>query len=129
MFFPSDFAPVMIETLRHMYEYVPTALDWWHADRFCDQRFAQLLFEPPDSEQSSFSKLLQSHHIKGSVWLNERDGVLHKPKWRREYKWKMKKKHKQNLLMLAGISLSREPYCASPGVWRQNRHKIREGAL
>uniref|UniRef100_A0A8V1AAS4 Adhesion G protein-coupled receptor D2 n=1 Tax=Gallus gallus TaxID=9031 RepID=A0A8V1AAS4_CHICK len=80
-----DFAPVMIETLRHMYEYVPTALDWWHADRFCDQRFAQLLFEPPDSEQSSFSKLLQSHHIKGSVWLNERDGVLHKPKWRRNH--------------------------------------------
>ncbi|XP_048822359.1 adhesion G-protein coupled receptor D2 isoform X5 [Lagopus muta] len=80
-----DFAPVMIETLRHMYEYVPTALDWWHAERFCDQRFAQLLFEPPDSEQSSFSKLLQSHHIRGSVWLNERDGVLHKPKWRRNH--------------------------------------------
>ncbi|XP_015734911.1 adhesion G-protein coupled receptor D2 isoform X1 [Coturnix japonica] len=80
-----DFVPVMIETLRHVYEYVPTALDWWHADRFCDQRFAQLLFEPPDSEQSSFSKLLQSHHIRGSVWLNERDGVLHKPKWRRNH--------------------------------------------
>ncbi|NXJ03204.1 AGRD2 protein, partial [Odontophorus gujanensis] len=60
-------------------------LDWWHADRFCDQRFAQLLFEPPDGKQSSFSKLLQSHHITGSVWLNERDGVLHKPKWRRNH--------------------------------------------
>ncbi|NXP24118.1 AGRD2 protein, partial [Scytalopus superciliaris] len=58
-------------------------LDWWHADRYCEQHFAQLLFEPQDSEQDSFSKLLQSHHIRGSVWLKERDGVLHKPKKRR----------------------------------------------
>ncbi|NWR89187.1 AGRD2 protein, partial [Furnarius figulus] len=58
-------------------------LDWWHADRYCEQHFAQLLFEPQDSEQESFSKLLQSHHIRGSVWLKERDGVLHKPKRRR----------------------------------------------
>ncbi|NXC72624.1 AGRD2 protein, partial [Anhinga anhinga] len=60
-------------------------LDWWHADRYCEQRFAQLLFEPQESEQASFSKLLQSHHIRGSVWLNERDGVLHKPKRRRDH--------------------------------------------
>ncbi|NXV49520.1 AGRD2 protein, partial [Uria aalge] len=60
-------------------------LDWWHADRSCEQRFAQLLFEPQDSERGSFSKLLQSHHIRGSVWLNERNGVLHKPKWRRDH--------------------------------------------
>ncbi|NXV98892.1 AGRD2 protein, partial [Fregetta grallaria] len=60
-------------------------LDWWHADRYCEQRFAQLLLEPQDSEQASFTKLLQSHHIRGSVWLNERDGVLHKPKWRRDH--------------------------------------------
>ncbi|NXQ86140.1 AGRD2 protein, partial [Nyctibius grandis] len=60
-------------------------LDWWHADRYCEQHFAQLLFEPQDSEQASFSKLLQSHHIRGSVWLNERDGVLHKPKRRRDH--------------------------------------------
>ncbi|KAJ7425245.1 adhesion G-protein coupled receptor D2 isoform X2 [Pitangus sulphuratus] len=77
------FAPVTLETSRHTYEYVATALDWWHADRYCEQRFAQLLFEPQDSEQDSFSKLLQSHHIRGSVWLKERDGVLHKPKRRR----------------------------------------------
>lgn len=80
------FAPVTIETSRHMYEYVATALDWWHADRYCEQRFAQLLVEPQGSEQASFSKLLHSHHIRGSVWLNERDGVFHKPKRRREYK-------------------------------------------
>ncbi|NXG23565.1 AGRD2 protein, partial [Grallaria varia] len=58
-------------------------LDWWHADRYCEQHFAQLLFGPQDSEQDSFSRLLQSHHIRGSVWLRERDGVLHKPKRRR----------------------------------------------
>ncbi|PKU37060.1 hypothetical protein llap_12636 [Limosa lapponica baueri] len=79
------FAPVTVETSRHTYEYVATALDWWHADRSCEQRFAQLLFEPQDSERGSFSKLLQTHHIRGSVWLNERDGVLHKPKWRRDH--------------------------------------------
>uniref|UniRef100_A0A8C3K7S1 Adhesion G protein-coupled receptor D2 n=1 Tax=Calidris pygmaea TaxID=425635 RepID=A0A8C3K7S1_9CHAR len=79
------FAPVTIETSRHMYEYVATAVDWWHADRSCEQRFAQLLFEPQDSERGSFSKLLETHHIRGSVWLNERDGVLHKPKWRRDH--------------------------------------------
>ncbi|KFQ52607.1 putative G-protein coupled receptor 144, partial [Nestor notabilis] len=60
-------------------------LDWWHADRYCEQRFAQLLVEPQGSERASFSKLLQSHHIRGSVWLNERDGVLHKPKRRRNH--------------------------------------------
>ncbi|NWV33348.1 AGRD2 protein, partial [Grantiella picta] len=58
-------------------------LDWWQADRYCEQRFAQLLFEPQDSEQDSFSKLLQSHHIRGSIWLRERDSVLHKTKRRR----------------------------------------------
>ncbi|NXJ24880.1 AGRD2 protein, partial [Dicrurus megarhynchus] len=58
-------------------------LDWWQADRYCEQRFAQLLFEPQGSEQDSFSKLLQSHHIRGSVWLKERDSILHKTKRRR----------------------------------------------
>ncbi|NWY39761.1 AGRD2 protein, partial [Sylvia atricapilla] len=58
-------------------------LDWWQADRYCEQRFAQLLLEPQDSEQGSFSKLLQSHHIRGSVWLKERDSVPHKTKRRR----------------------------------------------
>ncbi|NXI17761.1 AGRD2 protein, partial [Irena cyanogastra] len=58
-------------------------LDWWQADRFCEQRFAQLLFEPQDSEQGSISKLLQSHHIRSSVWLKERDSILHKTKRRR----------------------------------------------
>ncbi|OPJ67604.1 hypothetical protein AV530_001881 [Patagioenas fasciata monilis] len=75
-------ASVTVETSGHIYEYVATALDWWHADRYCEQRFALLLFEPQGSEQASFSKLLQSQHVRGSVWLNERDGVLHKPKQR-----------------------------------------------
>ncbi|NXV67212.1 AGRD2 protein, partial [Molothrus ater] len=58
-------------------------LDWWQADRYCEQHFAQLLLEPQDSERGSLSKLLQSHHIRGSVWLKERDSVLHKTKRRR----------------------------------------------
>ncbi|NXP90084.1 AGRD2 protein, partial [Passerina amoena] len=58
-------------------------LDWWQADRYCQQHFAQLLLEPQDNEQGSFSKLLQSHHVRGSVWLQERDSVLHKTKRRR----------------------------------------------
>ncbi|NXP71099.1 AGRD2 protein, partial [Ramphastos sulfuratus] len=60
-------------------------LDWWHADRYCEQHFAQLLSESQDIEQATFSALLQSHHIKGSVWLRERDGVLHKSKQRRNH--------------------------------------------
>ncbi|XP_064027121.1 adhesion G-protein coupled receptor D2 [Pogoniulus pusillus] len=79
------FAPVTIETSRHMYEYVTTALDWWHADRYCEQHFAQLLSEPQDGERKAFSALLQSHHIRGSVWLRERDDVLHKSKQRRNH--------------------------------------------
>ncbi|NWT22186.1 AGRD2 protein, partial [Cardinalis cardinalis] len=58
-------------------------LDWWQADRYCEQHFAQLLLEPQDSERGSFSKLLQSHHVRGSVWLKERDSVLHRTKRRR----------------------------------------------
>ncbi|NXI84730.1 AGRD2 protein, partial [Rhipidura dahli] len=58
-------------------------LDWWQADRYCEQRFAQLLLEPQGNEQDSFSKLLQSHHIRGSVWLKERESVLHRTKRRR----------------------------------------------
>uniref|UniRef100_A0A8C5II54 Adhesion G protein-coupled receptor D2 n=1 Tax=Junco hyemalis TaxID=40217 RepID=A0A8C5II54_JUNHY len=80
---PPGFAPVTIETPRHTYEYVGTALDWWQAGRYCEQHFAQLLLEPQDSEQGSLSTLLQSHHIRGSVWLKERDSVLHKTKRRR----------------------------------------------
>ncbi|NXS62783.1 AGRD2 protein, partial [Brachypteracias leptosomus] len=60
-------------------------LDWWHADRYCEQHFAQLLLEPQDSERAALSSLLQSHHISGAVWLSERDGVLHRPRWRRDH--------------------------------------------
>uniref|UniRef100_A0A8C0UQ44 Adhesion G protein-coupled receptor D2 n=1 Tax=Cyanistes caeruleus TaxID=156563 RepID=A0A8C0UQ44_CYACU len=67
------FAPVIIETPRHTYEYVAAALDWWQADRYCEQRFAQLLFEPQDTEQGSFSKLLQSHHITVLVFRDKTD--------------------------------------------------------
>ncbi|NXO01711.1 AGRD2 protein, partial [Rhinopomastus cyanomelas] len=58
-------------------------VDWWHADRHCQQRFAQLLLTPQDSEEAALGRLLQSHHVRGSLWLNERDGVLHGPRRRR----------------------------------------------
>ncbi|NWU93642.1 AGRD2 protein, partial [Upupa epops] len=57
--------------------------DWWHADRYCQERFAQLLPAPQDSEQAAFSKLLQAPRIRGPLWLNERDGVLHRARRRR----------------------------------------------
>ncbi|XP_010218813.1 PREDICTED: probable G-protein coupled receptor 144, partial [Tinamus guttatus] len=81
----TGFAPATIETLRHTYEYVATPLDWWRADRHCEQRFAQLLSEPRDSERASISKLLQSQHVRGSVWLNDMDGALPKPKRRQDH--------------------------------------------
>ncbi|NXU55439.1 AGRD2 protein, partial [Turnix velox] len=60
-------------------------LDWWHAERSCGQRFAQLLFQPQEGEGPPLSELLQSHHLPYSIWLQERDSVLHKHKWRRDH--------------------------------------------
>ncbi|KAM8796603.1 adhesion G protein-coupled receptor D2 [Eudromia elegans] len=79
------FAPFTTETLRHVYEYVATPLDWWHADKHCEQRFAQLLLEPGAGERASVSKLLQSQHVKGSVWLRDTNGALPKPKRRQDH--------------------------------------------
>lgn len=84
----SDFgaAAATIVTSGDVYEYVDVPLDWWHANRHCEQRFAQLLFEIRDSELASVSKLLRSHQGQSSVWLDEREAFLHKHKQRREYK-------------------------------------------
>ncbi|XP_015278488.1 PREDICTED: adhesion G-protein coupled receptor D2 [Gekko japonicus] len=75
--------PLIIETREHVYEYAPTALDWWHADRFCQQRFAQLLLETWDGELASLSKKLQSHQIRNTLWLNDEEAFLQRPKQRR----------------------------------------------
>ncbi|NWJ09227.1 AGRD2 protein, partial [Crypturellus undulatus] len=60
-------------------------VDWWHADRHCEQRFAQLLSEPRGSERVALSKLLQSQHVRGSVWLNDMNGALARPKRRQNH--------------------------------------------
>ncbi|XP_053138106.1 adhesion G-protein coupled receptor D2 isoform X3 [Hemicordylus capensis] len=38
----SSGAPLIIEMPGDVYEYVAAPLDWWHADGYCQQRFAQL---------------------------------------------------------------------------------------
>ncbi|XP_043386628.1 adhesion G-protein coupled receptor D2 isoform X1 [Chelonia mydas] len=76
-------AAATIVTSGDVYEYVDVPLDWWHANRHCEQRFAQLLFEIRDSELASVSKLLRSHQGQSSVWLDEREAFLHKHKQRR----------------------------------------------
>uniref|UniRef100_A0A8C3RVB3 Adhesion G protein-coupled receptor D2 n=1 Tax=Chelydra serpentina TaxID=8475 RepID=A0A8C3RVB3_CHESE len=82
----SDFgaaAATTIATSGDVYEYVDVPLDWWHANRHCERRFAQLLLEIRDSELASLSKLLRSHQGQSSVWLDEREAFLRKHKQRR----------------------------------------------
>ncbi|KYO23490.1 adhesion G-protein coupled receptor D2 isoform B [Alligator mississippiensis] len=74
--------PATLETTGAVYEYVAVPLDWWHADRYCEQRFARLLLETQDSELAPVSGLLQSHGVQSPVWVNE-DSLLHKPRQRR----------------------------------------------
>uniref|UniRef100_A0A7M4EV78 Adhesion G protein-coupled receptor D2 n=1 Tax=Crocodylus porosus TaxID=8502 RepID=A0A7M4EV78_CROPO len=78
----SGLAPATLETAGAVYEYVAVPLDWWHADRYCEQRFARLLLETQDSELAPVSRLLQSHGVQSPVWVNE-DSLLHKPRQRR----------------------------------------------
>uniref|UniRef100_A0A8C0FYF9 Adhesion G protein-coupled receptor D2 n=1 Tax=Chelonoidis abingdonii TaxID=106734 RepID=A0A8C0FYF9_CHEAB len=56
-------AAAIVTTLGDVYEYVDIPLDWWHANRHCEQRFAQLLFEIQDSELASVRKLLHSLQV------------------------------------------------------------------
>uniref|UniRef100_A0A674JKN6 Adhesion G protein-coupled receptor D2 n=1 Tax=Terrapene triunguis TaxID=2587831 RepID=A0A674JKN6_9SAUR len=76
-------AAATVGTSGDVYEYVDIPLDWWHANRHCEQRFAQLLFELPNSELASVSQLLRSHQVQSSVWLDEREAFLRKHKQRR----------------------------------------------
>uniref|UniRef100_A0A8C4XZW1 Adhesion G protein-coupled receptor D2 n=1 Tax=Gopherus evgoodei TaxID=1825980 RepID=A0A8C4XZW1_9SAUR len=56
-------AAAIVTTLGDVYEYVDIPLDWWHANRHCEQRFAQLLFEIQDSKLASVRKLLRSLQV------------------------------------------------------------------
>uniref|UniRef100_A0A8C8RLW7 Adhesion G protein-coupled receptor D2 n=1 Tax=Pelusios castaneus TaxID=367368 RepID=A0A8C8RLW7_9SAUR len=64
---------------------------WWHANRYCEQRFAQLFLGPRDRELASVSKLLRSHKVRSSVWLDERETSLRK--------WKQRRIHRAPILV------------------------------
>ncbi|XP_028571058.2 adhesion G protein-coupled receptor D2 isoform X3 [Podarcis muralis] len=70
--------PQIIEMLGDVYEYVPILQDWWHADGYCQQRFARL-----PSELASLGEKLQSYQVQSAVWLDDREVFLQKPKQRR----------------------------------------------
>nr|XP_060613770.1 adhesion G-protein coupled receptor D2 [Anolis sagrei ordinatus] len=74
---------LIMETFGEVFEYVSSALDWWHADGYCRQRFAHLPSETWDSELASLGKKLRSHQIQGAVWLNDEEVYLRKPRHRR----------------------------------------------
>ncbi|KAH0615591.1 hypothetical protein JD844_005039 [Phrynosoma platyrhinos] len=76
----SDPDPLIIERLGDVYEYVSSALDWWQADRYCRQRFAQL----PSETWASLGQKLDSHQIQGAIWLSNEEVYLQKPRHRRE---------------------------------------------
>ncbi|XP_074871729.1 adhesion G protein-coupled receptor D2 isoform X2 [Carettochelys insculpta] len=78
-------APATITTSEDVYELVPGPLDWWRANRHCEQRFAQLPLEARARELASTSRLLRTHHAQSLVWLGEREAFLRKPKQRRTH--------------------------------------------
>ncbi|XP_063000537.1 adhesion G-protein coupled receptor D2 [Elgaria multicarinata webbii] len=77
--------PLVLETSGEMYEYVSSPLDWWHADAYCRQRFAQLPSEAWDNELAALSKKLHSHQVQGALWVNGEEVFLQKPKPRRPH--------------------------------------------
>ncbi|XP_061460453.1 adhesion G-protein coupled receptor D2 [Rhineura floridana] len=79
----SGTVPLIIEMPGDVYEYVPTPLDWWHADGYCQQRFAQLPSEAWDGELASLGKKLQLHRVQSAIWLNDGEVFLRKQRQRR----------------------------------------------
>ncbi|XP_075761787.1 adhesion G protein-coupled receptor D2 isoform X2 [Pelodiscus sinensis] len=76
-------APATVAAAGEVYEFADVPLDWWHASKHCEQRFAQLLTAPGDSGLASLRKLLRARGVPGAVWLGEREAFLRKPKQRR----------------------------------------------
>ncbi|XP_062815394.1 adhesion G-protein coupled receptor D2 [Anolis carolinensis] len=74
---------LIIETFGEVFEFVSSALDWWHADGYCRQRFAHLPSETRDSEVASLGKKLRSHQIQDAVWLKDEEVYLRRPRHRR----------------------------------------------
>ncbi|XP_053138109.1 adhesion G-protein coupled receptor D2 isoform X5 [Hemicordylus capensis] len=81
----SSGAPLIIEMPGDVYEYVAAPLDWWHADGYCQQRFAQLPAETWEGELASLGSRLQAHHPRGTIWLKGGETFLQKPPQRRTH--------------------------------------------
>nr|XP_033818315.1 adhesion G-protein coupled receptor D2 isoform X3 [Geotrypetes seraphini]XP_033818316.1 adhesion G-protein coupled receptor D2 isoform X3 [Geotrypetes seraphini]XP_033818317.1 adhesion G-protein coupled receptor D2 isoform X3 [Geotrypetes seraphini] len=84
----------IVDMPHDVYEYVKTPLNWWHANRYCEHHFAQLLHEMHSSELHSselaqLQRLLQSQNLHGPVWLSQRDRAWQSPvrKQRRMHKF------------------------------------------
>ncbi|XP_020648969.3 adhesion G protein-coupled receptor D2 [Pogona vitticeps] len=74
---------VIIETPGDVYEYVSSPRDWWHAQGYCQQHFAQLPSEIWAGELASLGKNLHSRQVRSTIWLNDGQVYLQKPKLRR----------------------------------------------
>ncbi|XP_058015368.1 adhesion G-protein coupled receptor D2 isoform X4 [Ahaetulla prasina] len=74
--------PLAIETPTAVYEYVSNLLDWWHANVYCQQRFAQLPSESWEDELSSLGQNL-SRQLQTTIWLDDEELLQRKPKQRR----------------------------------------------
>ncbi|XP_015683156.1 adhesion G-protein coupled receptor D2, partial [Protobothrops mucrosquamatus] len=74
--------PLVFETPTVVYEYVSDLLDWWHANVYCQQRFAQL---PSESWEDDLSYLGQnfSRRLQSAIWIDEEELFQRKPKQRR----------------------------------------------
>ncbi|XP_069097820.1 adhesion G-protein coupled receptor D2 isoform X1 [Pleurodeles waltl] len=66
----------VIEAPLDVYEYVSAPLNWWQADKYCEQRFAELLLESSESELSKLQELLRSQRLTLPVWLSDRGTPL-----------------------------------------------------
>uniref|UniRef100_A0A8C5Q9I2 Adhesion G protein-coupled receptor D2 n=1 Tax=Leptobrachium leishanense TaxID=445787 RepID=A0A8C5Q9I2_9ANUR len=76
----SESSVTFIETPHGVYEYVSDRLDQWHAETYCDHKFASLLSEAKDIQKSKMY-LLQPNLVQFPIWLKKEDSttVWNKP--------------------------------------------------
>ncbi|XP_026582025.1 adhesion G-protein coupled receptor D2-like, partial [Pseudonaja textilis] len=77
-------SPLVMETPTAVYEYVSDRLDWWHANLYCRQRFAQLPSESWEDELPPSGQNL-SRQLQSAVWLEDEELLPRKPKLRRAH--------------------------------------------
>ncbi|KAM8934215.1 adhesion G protein-coupled receptor D2 [Pelodytes ibericus] len=68
----TDTAVVFIETLQGVYEYISNPLDQYHAEKYCEHKFASLLSEPKGNQKVP-ETLQQSKVVQYPVWLKKED--------------------------------------------------------